>query len=197
MNHYFIENPTLLTNERELTLHIWGMTLKFLSNNGLFSCDKVDDASITMLQNLPPLEGTLLDLGCGYGTLGISLAKKYGVTLTMADINAIALKYATKNARLNGVTATTIHSDCFENISGKFHNIVLNPPIHAGKEVMYRMYKEAVQHLIPGGSLYIVTYKKHGAESTVKKFEQIFDKVKIVYKKKGLLVVRGISNLPA
>ena len=197
MNHYFIENPDLLTDERELILNIWGITLKFLSNNGLFSCDKIDDASIAMLENLPPLEGALLDLGCGYGTLGIVLAKKYDVSLTMADINAIALEYAAKNAKLNGVAATTIHSDCFANISGKFDNIVLNPPIHAGKDIMYRMYEEAAQHLNPGGSLYVVIYKKHGAESTMKKFEEIFGGVDIVYKKKGLFVVRGqIIALP-
>jgi len=191
VNHYFIENPALLTNERELTLNISGITLKFLSNNGLFSCDKIDDASIAMLENLPPLSGTLLDLGCGYGTLGITLAKKYGVTLTMSDINAIALEYATKNARLNGVAATTIHSNCFENISSKFDSIVLNPPIHAGKDIMFRMYEEAAQHLASGGALYVVIYKKHGAESTMKKFEEIFGNTDVIYKKKGLFVVQG------
>jgi len=191
MNHYFTESPELLTNERTLTLEIFGMHFKFFTNNGLFSCDKVDDASITLLKNIPPLKGTLLDLGCGYGSLGIVLAKKYGIELTIADINSIALDYAIKNAKLNQVSATPVHSDSFTNIPGVFNNIVLNPPIHAGKETMYRMYTESVKHLIPGGSLYIVIQKKHGAESTVKKLGEIFTQVNILYKKKGCFVIQS------
>ena len=191
MNHYFIENPSLLTNERELELEIFDKKFKFLTNNGLFSCDKVDDASITLLKNIPSLKGTLLDLGCGYGTLGIVLAKEYSLDLTMADINGIALDYATRNAKLNHVSTTLIHSDGFKNISDIFNNIVLNPPIHAGKEIMYRMYEESALHLTPGGSLYIVIQKKHGAESTIKKFKETFAHVNVLYKKKGCYVLQG------
>jgi len=191
MNHYFIANQSLLTNERTLTLDIFDMKLKFLVNNGLFSCDKTDDASITLLKNIPPLEGSLLDLGCGYGVLGITLAKKYNLVLTMTDINRIALDYAKKNAKLNQISATLIHSDSFGNITDMFNNIVLNPPIHAGKDIMYRMYEESAQHLTPGGSLYIVIHKKHGAESTIKKLEEIFAYVNVLYKKKGCFVIQS------
>jgi len=191
VNHYFIENPLLLTNERILELEIFNMQFKFLTNNGLFSCDKIDDASITLLKNIPIIKGKLLDLGCGYGTLGIVLAKKYGVELTIADINNIALEYAIKNAKLNKVHVTPFHSDSFANITGLFNNIVLNPPIHAGKETMYRMYEESARHLIPGGTLYIVIQKKHGAESTIKKLKEIFDSVNVLYKKKGCFVIES------
>jgi len=191
MNHYFVENPSLLTNERKLELEIFDTKFKFMANNGLFSCDKIDDASITLLKNTPPLKGTLLDLGCGYGTLGIVLAKKYSLDLTMADINSIALDYATRNAKLNQVSAISIHSDGFTNISDIFDNIVLNPPIHAGKETMYRMYEKSVLHLVSGGSLFIVIQKKHGAESTIKKFNELFTQVNVLHKKKGCYVLQG------
>jgi 16S rRNA (guanine1207-N2)-methyltransferase len=109
----------------------------------------------------------------------------------MADINRIALDYAVKNAKLNHVAVTPIHSNCFANIAENFDNIVLNPPIHAGKEVMYNMYKGSAAHLNPGGALYIVIHKKHGAESTIKKLAEIFTRVEVLYKKKGCFVVKS------
>ena len=203
-NQYFNENPAALTQERTLRLSIFGMELLFLANNGLFSCDKIDAASILLLEQIPPLTGRLLDLGCGYGTIGIVLAKKNPITLTMSDINRIALQYATKNAAINQVEAEIIHSDgfdnisckfdnisCkFDNISCKFDNIVLNPPIHAGKEVMYRLYSGAAEHLVPGGALYIVIHKKHGAESTLAALKEIFSEVITLHKKKGVYVFK-------
>jgi len=190
MNHYFIENPALLTHERELFLEIFGHKFRFLTNNGLFSCDKVDEVSLTMLKNMPPIEGTLLDLGCGWGLLGIVLAKTYQLELTQADINSLALAYAERNAAKNGIRTTAIHSDCFDAIPGKFDNIVLNPPIHAGKAVTYRMYEEAPLHLNLGGSLFIVIQKKHGAESTLKKLQEIFSYCEVIHRKKGCFVIR-------
>jgi len=191
MSHYFIENKALLTDERTLELDIFDTGFKFLTNNGLFSCDKIDDASVTMLKNLPPLSGTLLDLGCGYGVLGITLAKKYSLSLTMADVNGIALDYATRNAKINGVHSNAVLTNCFDNITDIYDNIVLNPPIHAGKDIMYRMYEEAARHLTHSGSLYIVIYKKHGAESTIIKLQEIYDNVNVLYKKKGCYVVQA------
>lgn len=191
MSHYFIENAALLTNERMLTANILGQPLKFLSNNGLFACDKVDEISTILIENMPPIAGSLLDLGCGYGTIGIALAKKYPLQLTFADINSIALAYAVKNAALNQVKADAIHSDSFEKIEGKFDTITLNPPIHAGKDTMYKMYAESAQHLNPGGAFYIVIQKKHGADSTIKKLKEIFSTVDTIYKKKGCLIVKN------
>jgi len=196
MSHYFIETPGILTHERELHLEIFGLRLKFLTNNGLFSCDKIDDVSRTLMENLPALSGTLLDLGCGYGAIGITLAKKHGLTLTMSDVNSLALSYAAKNAALNNVPATTIHSNCFDNINGSFDIITLNPPIHAGKDTMYKMYAEAARHLNPGGSLYVVIQKKHGAQTTLAKLEEIFDpsQCATIYKKKGCFIFAATAK---
>ena len=191
---YFNENPAVLTQERQLGLNIFGQSFTFLANNGLFSCDKVDAASITLLENIPPLTGHILDLGCGYGVIGIVLGKTYPVKITMSDINRIALNYAEKNANRNGVTAQFIHSDGFDALDDIFDSIVLNPPIHAGKEVMYRLYEGAARHLTPGGALYIVIQKKHGAESTIKTLNGIFNECRILYKKKGLYVLQCVVD---
>jgi 16S rRNA (guanine1207-N2)-methyltransferase len=137
---------------------------------------------------MPQIDGSLLDLGCGYGFIGIALAKKNEIALTQSDINSIALDYAKKNAKLNNVSATQIHSDCFEKISGTFENITLNPPIHAGKQIMERMYEEAFEFLNKNGSLFVVIQKKHGAESSQKKLHEIFGNCKILHKKRGCFV---------
>ena len=194
MSHYFIENPQALTNERELSLEILGFKLRFLTNNGLFSCDKIDDASLTLIKNMPPIKGALLDLGCGYGVIGIALTKisemAGQITLTQSDINSLALNYAEKNAKLNNIPATFIHSDGFQQIHNSFDNITLNPPIHAGKDVMFRLYEESAAHLNPHGSLFIVIQKKHGAESTIRKLNELFTHCEILYKKKGRFVIQ-------
>jgi 16S rRNA (guanine1207-N2)-methyltransferase len=189
MNQYFTENPNLPTRERELTTETAGKKLRFITNNGLFSCDKPDDASLLLINTLPPITGTLLDLGCGYGLIGISLATINKITLTQSDINAQALTYAEKNAALNGINATFVHSNGFEKIPQNFGTITLNPPIHAGKEVMYRLYEESAAHLNPGGTLYIVIQKKHGAESSIKKLKELFATCEILYKRKGYFVL--------
>jgi len=192
-NQYFNENPAALTRERVLPLSIFGMDFSFLANNGLFSCDRIDSASILLMENIPTLSGKMLDLGCGYGPIGIVLAKRDPVDVTMSDINRIALEYAEKNAGRNGVRAQFVHSDGFEALPFIYDNIVLNPPIHAGKDVMYRLYEGASQHLSPGGALYIVIQKKHGAESTIDTLGEIFRECRILYKKKGLYVLQCLT----
>ena len=188
---YFDENAAVLAQERTLRLSLFGRDFRFLANNGLFSCDKVDAASILLMEQIPALTGgRLLDLGCGYGVIGIVLGKTYPVTVTMSDINRIALDYAARNARLNQVEARCIHSDGFESLPYEFDHIVLNPPIHAGKEVMNRLYTGAAAHLAPGGALYIVIHKKHGAESTMAFLNAVFKECRTLYKKKGVYVLQ-------
>jgi 16S rRNA (guanine1207-N2)-methyltransferase len=188
--HYFIKNPDLPIHERELSLEIFGHKLHFTTNSGLFYCEKIDDASLTLVKKLPPLHNEVLDLGCGYGFIGIALAKANTISLTQSDINGIALDYARRNAKKNAIPATFIHSDGFENITQLFNTITLNPPIHAGKEAMYRLYEGAANHLHPDGSFYIVIQKKHGAESSIKKLNELFNTCEILHKKKGLYVVK-------
>jgi 16S rRNA (guanine1207-N2)-methyltransferase len=190
VNHYFIENPEILTREREISLEVFGFSFRFLTNNGLFSCDKIDENSLTLIKNIPQINGDLLDLGCGYGLIGVVLAKKNEITLTQSDVNNSALEYARKNAKINSVSATFVLSDCFENISGTFDNITLNPPIHAGKETMFRMYEESAAHLRSGGSFFVVIQKKHGAESSLKKLNEIYTYCEILHRKKGCYVIQ-------
>ncbi|MCL2204492.1 MAG: methyltransferase [Defluviitaleaceae bacterium] len=197
MRHYFIANPDLPTDERVLPVRIFGREFHFVTTSGLFSYEKPDAASLLLLEVIqstqPPLSGALLDLGCGYGLLGIVLAKAHAredARLTLSDTNAIACAYAERNAKKNNVSAKIIHSDGFAAMETRFHAIVHNPPIHAGKDTLYRLYEEAATNLHPGGALYLVIQKKHGAESTLAFLNPLFHQVKILYKRKGYFVLR-------
>jgi len=189
MSHYFIKDDSLKDDIQNFSFYYHSHKFTFTSNSGMFSPGHVDEATVLLLGYIPPLSGRVLDLGCGYGVVGIAIAKLYdGVEVVMSDINERALRYAEINVKQNSVRATTLLSDSFENIGGTFDAIILNPPIHAGKETMYRMYANSHEKLNNNGVLYIVMQKKHGAESSLKKLTEIFGNGNTLYKKKGFYV---------
>ena len=188
MNQYFNNNESLNKDLRYISYDFKGHKFRFAAHDGVFSKDHVDYATDILLNTIPELSGSVLDLGCGYGVIGIVLEKVYGVKLTSADVNPAAVELT----RLNGVE-NVILSDCFDNITGKFDTIVINPPIHAGKSTTYKMYEESEKHLNSGGKLYVVTLKKHGAESTIAKLNDVFGNCEVLYKKKGYYVLESTS----
>ena len=189
MSHYFMPDSELKPKSFSIQYAFKGKSYAFRSDTGVFSARKADAATDLLLQNLPALRGSLLDMGCVYGLIGIVLAKEYALTLTQADINPKAVDLARENAERNRVASKTVLSDCFEKVGGSFDTVIINPPIHAGKSVVYRMYDGARAHLNEGGVLYVVIQKKHGAESTVQKLRDTFGHCAVLYKKKGYYVL--------
>ena len=192
MNHYFKSNENLKHKETETEYFYKFTKFSFITDIGVFSKDGVDYATNILLENLPELSGKILDLGCGYGCIGIVLAKIYNksVDIMMSDVNDRALDLAERNAKKNNVSVKIIKSDGFENIRENFDYIILNPPIHAGKAVIYKIYEKAREHLNSDGGFYIVIQKKHGALSHKEKLEEIFGKenFSVLYSKKGFYV---------
>lgn len=188
MSHYFVEDKTLKHNIKKIKYVYADAKYVFTTDSGLFSKDHIDPATDILLNTIPYLSGTLLDMGCGYGCIGIVLAKTYSLELTQADINQLAVDLTRQNCIDNGVDSNVIKSNCFDNITGYYDTIVTNPPIHAGKKITYKMYEDSFSHLNEGGKLYIVTLKKHGAESTQVKLNSIFGNCETLYKKKGYYV---------
>ncbi|MCL1793612.1 MAG: Gx transporter family protein [Oscillospiraceae bacterium] len=192
MNHYFESNEHLnhRPNQREYTHKF--TKFEFVTDAGVFSKNGVDRATDILLCSLPELSGKVLDLGCGFGCVGIVIAKIYKkeVEVTMSDVNGRAVELAETNAEKNGIKANTIKSDAFENIPGKFGSIITNPPIHAGKDVVYRLYAEAHGHLDPNGRFFAVIQKKHGALTHRQKLSEIFGErnCRAIYSKKGYFV---------
>ena len=190
MSHYFKEDPNLASNIKTINYEVNGISMKLFTDNGVFSKNKVDEGSLAFLKVLLPLNlgNNILDLGCGYGSLGLTLAVyNKDARVTLADINSRALALCRRNAELNNVSqrVTILQSDIYTKIEGKYDSIVINPPIRAGKSVTYKMYEEAKQYLIDGGSLLIVIRKAQGAESAAKYIESIFGNVKLLDRHKG------------
>ena len=188
MEHYFKENENIKHEIKTIEYYFKNRVYKFTTDAGIFSHEHIDPATDLLLRNIPALDGSLLDMGCGYGCIGIVLGKTYGLELTQCDVNPRAAELTEINCALNGVKSNVIVSDCYENITGKFDTIIINPPIHAGKAVTYKMYEDSAPRLNENGRLFVVTLKKHGAESTHTKLLKEFNNCGIIYKKKGFYI---------
>ena len=136
----------------------------------------------------------MLDLGCGIGPIGLTLAYFHpGLNVICSDVNTRALALCEKNAASLKLSqrVTCLQSDIYLQIEGKFHSIVSNPPIRAGKKVTYQIYDGALDHLEMGGSLYVVVRKAQGAKSVQKHLEEIFGNVTLLNREKGYYVLKA------
>lgn len=192
-DHYFSQNPESAHRPCECQFAYRGHGLTFETDAGVFSRDGVDKGTELLLSALPDLAGDVLDLGCGWGALGISAASAYpGVRVTMADINSRAVELSQKNVRRNSVSARVLMSDGFSELCGeKFSYILTNPPIRAGKQVIYGMFAKSAEHLLPGGSLYLVIRKQQGAPSALSYLNTIYAKTQVVSRGGGFWVIRA------
>lgn len=190
--HYYTSAPTSKSRIRQLEYEYRGEKVLFETDNGVFSKDEVDAGSEVLIRALPDdMTGSLLDIGCGWGAMGVTLGKKYpSLRLTLCDVNSRALELCRRNAALNRVQAEILLSDGCEHVEGQFDTVITNPPIRAGKQVIYRLFREAGQHLVGDGALYIVIRKQQGAESAVKYLKTIFADVSAVDKSGGYWVLK-------
>ncbi|MDQ0361214.1 class I SAM-dependent methyltransferase [Breznakia pachnodae] len=193
MNHYFDDNQHLKSNRKEFSFRFWCFDYSFISDHGVFSKDGIDEGSKVLLEAVKKTDigKKILDLGCGYGTIGIILKKTYPEKqLTMVDVNSRALELAKENASRNKVDVEILKSDIFESITDQtFDCIITNPPIRAGKKVIYQMFKESYEHLHALGKLVIVIRKSHGAKSAQNYIADIFGNCEVLMKDKGFYVL--------
>lgn len=192
---YYAENPDAAHDIHELRVDLLGEKMTFLTDAGVFSKKMVDFGSQLLLKCLEVNQGeTVLDVGCGYGPLGLSLAKAYGVQATMVDINNRALDLARQNAERNKVEAMIFQSNIYEQVEGKFDHVISNPPIRAGKQVVHEIIENSKDFLETGGDLTIVIQKKQGAPSAKSKMEDVFGNCEVVKKDKGYYILRSVKE---
>ena len=187
---YFTKNPQSHSAPKSFQTEYRGQRLTLMTDSGVFSYGELDEGTKGLLNALPELKGRVLDLGCGYGAIGTAVGKTFDIALTMSDVNERALSLAKTNLKTNGISGDVIESDGFENIPGRFDHILCNPPIRAGKAVIYRLFQEASRHLEDSGSFWLVIRKQQGAPSAVNYLKTLFSSVLIADRYKGFWIIK-------
>jgi len=193
MAHYFDreQDSDLRITTIESTLR--GNNFRFLTGSGVFSVGRVDKGSLLLIERCAiPEEGRVLDLGCGFGVIGIAIARAFPKTgVILSDVNERAVMLAGKNIGMNKAeNAVAVRGDGYENVEGKFDVILLNPPQSAGKELCLRLMKEAKGHLAKGGSLQAVMRHKVGGKDMSEKTAPFYRSLDILAIKGGYRVYR-------
>ena len=197
--HYYQEKQTdLHSNPSDFVFNFKDLKFKFTTDDGVFSKGFIDYGSRVMLDafEINSINGPILDMGAGYGALGIVIAKAYNKEVHMCEINERAYNLICKNIKTNNVdNAFCYHSNLYEKLDDnlKFASVVTNPPIRAGKNVVFAIYDGAYDRLLPGGELWVVIQKKQGAPSSKAHLEEVFGNCEIVCKDKGYYILKSIK----
>lgn len=192
MSHYYQTDPNLDTTEFPITFEIGQHSFTLNSSAGVFSKEGLDTGSRilveTILEKASPVSD-LLDLGCGIGVIGVILATAWNCQITAIDPNGQACHLAKENYAKYHVQAAVLEQD---HVDDKLYPmIVLNPPIRTGKQVIYALFEQSAAHLLPGGSLWIVIRKQHGAQSAMDKLKELGLETNRVARDKGFWVIEA------
>ena len=197
-DHYYTSAPTSAHKTAWVDMTYRGHALRFETDSGVFSRTELDRGTEVLLDSLPEnVHGAVLDMGCGWGVIGVAVGKTWPQTqITMADINQRACELSRKNAQANGVQAEVWESDGYEKVLGHTYDLILqNPPIRAGKAVIYQMFAHAAQCLKEQGELWLVIRKQQGAPSAITYLKTLFESVETVEKKSGFWIIRCLEPL--
>ena len=193
MSHYFLHDEHLKKCDYNVVFSVNNHEFHLVSNNGVFSKTRIDEGPYLLISSVLKLDikGDLLDLGCGYGPVGITLKYFFrNINLFMSDVNSTCLELTRNNLKLNNEEADVILSDGFKNIAKSFDFIIFNPPIRIGKLKLFEIYEDVYKHLNQNGQFIIVIRKDKGAESHKKFLETLFEKVELLEGKRGYQIYR-------
>jgi 16S rRNA (guanine1207-N2)-methyltransferase len=190
--HYYTKNPSSKLKTKEILITIKSNNLKFVTGSGVFSKEKANTGTLLLIENSiidNKEDYTLLDMGCGYGIVGICLKKmNSNISVICSDINERAIMLTKKNATLNNVKISTIQSNMFDNISSNFNTILINLPQNAGKDICFSMIEQSYNHLNKNGTLQIVSRHQKGGKQYEKKMIEVFNNCIYIAKGSGYRV---------
>jgi len=195
-DHYYTQQPSCESKPVSASFSYRGHDLTLTTDAGVFSKGELDNGTKILLNALPDkLGGRILDLGCGWGPVGICVGlENPDAQIVFSDINERALSLTIENAAKYMVNGTFVQSDGFADIEGSFDAVITNPPIRTGKQVIYKMFSDAQERLVEGGELYIVIRKQQGAESAKKYLQTLFEDVSVIDKSGGFWIIRCVKG---
>ena len=191
MSQYFTNDESLKSKLMNIIYKYEDTTINFKSDLGVFSKSKIDYASNLLVSTYFKYgrkDISALDVGCGFGFIGITLSKFMNINFDMIDVNNRAIHLTDINIKNNKVNCKVFNSDIYESIIKKYDLIITNPPIRAGKKIYMTILKDAANFLNDDGELWFVMSKDAGAKTVIKELESIYN-VDVLCKSKGFFVI--------
>ena len=190
MGHYFVNDDNLKSEIREFKINFLNQDFVFKTDNGVFSKGELDYGTYLLLTTVLNLniKGKVLDLGCGYGAIGVVISKLKNTKVTMVDVNKRAVHLSKMNVSDNKCDCLVINSDGYLNVSDKFDYIITNPPIRVGKTKLYELMIDSKNYLNENGVIYLVIRKEQGAKSFIKDMSEYYN-VNVLEKSKGFYII--------
>jgi 16S rRNA (guanine1207-N2)-methyltransferase len=170
-DHYFADRPDAASRRRTVDLVLPDLHLRLGTDSGVFSPDRVDPGTRVLLETVPapPATGDLLDLGCGYGPIAITMAKRSPQARVLGvDVNQRALGLAEENAKAAGLDNVRFSLADETDPALRFAAIWSNPPIRIGKAALHDLLLTWLPRLAPGGLAHLVVQKHLGSDSLQK-----------------------------
>ncbi len=194
MSHYFDREVAVASSEETFDYHFGNEKFTFKTDRGVFSKGTVDHASYLLIKQVlkSDIGKDILDYGCGWGPVGIILKRLHPeLAIDLVDVNERAVHLAQKNALLNHTAVDIYQSEDIRALNKAYDDIILNPPIRAGKVVIYDMYEKAHDVLNDHGHLYIVIKVKHGAKSHFARLKELFEDVVLLERVEGNWLIKA------
>jgi len=198
--HYFTEHPKSKLNFGVVHTYFRGGLFEFATASGVFSRTRIDPGTRLLIEEMVlPEKGRILDLGCGYGPVGIAAATFHpNLHVVMTDVNERAVWLARKNTKRNSSENIEVRQGfLYEPVENmKFETVLSNPPIAAGMKTVFPLITQAPQHLKEEGFLQIVVRSKVGGKRLTKLMEETFGNVNVLARKSGyrVLVSKAIKH---
>ncbi len=191
--HYFTEKPTSELKKFKQKAMLRGNEIQFITASGLFSPKQVDKGTKILIESADIKENqSILDLGCGYGIVGLTLKKTMPtIEVTATDINERAISITKENFRFHHLKANIFQSNGFEKIKEQFDVILVNPPQSAGKDLCIKLIKESKEHLKPKGSLQLIARPNKGGKTLSEIMKATFNNVTILTRKVGYCLYKS------
>lgn len=195
--HYYTPKPTSHLKKKTVTTNINGVSLTFVTATGVFSRQTIDLGTKILLKHALVKEtSSVLDLGCGYGIVGIFIAKTVpAAKIVMTDVNERATKLAQENAELNNVVVDIRTGNGYETVQQeRFDYILLNPPQTAGRALCFQLIEQAQHHLNKEGIFYLVARHSKGGAVLEQKMNEIFGNAETVARESGFRVYKSVNK---